>query len=612
MRSIWRAPVSLTGRLAMLLVLGFTVTPALAATTPVRGNLVVTGTASPSPGASNGTVTYAVSVKNDGSLGARGVTVTVQYPSQTAFVKCTPSVSGQVCTAADGVVTTTFATVKAHAVVKVSVALKMPAVTELTTIGVTAHAHADSAIGGEEPRDGDATISGTVLPGTIRVELLPTLRRANIACGVTINASFFQGAEHTVRLIDGMGCPESDIGIRMAASGKTLDLNKLKIVGASSALRQNSKGIVVAEGATNVTITGGSTGGASGIEYFDYCVQDEGGNTGLLIQNLRCFRARSAGFDVASDGVTISGVLTDRVVAAANATQELPGGVGIHASGNTHIVNSIARRSGGIGIWADGTLDPDGDHRIVVIDGNTRVEASAGIGIVLDGQFHTMKDVDVEGDGQDGVSTDGIVINATGVSLDGVQVKEFGGRGMVVTGAGAKVLRSTVEDVGLDSFVVSGALATLNGNSANGGVAGFVVSGADCTLDTNSAEGTAGSAFVITGDRSRLTNNKARTNGGGAFVLGGNAGYYETNKTETNGAAGFLVTGNDGIFKGNSSTKSKTAGFDVRGANNQFQTNVAEKNTGTEWIIAPNNVDKGSNRKNGKTFSFTTAGGSFE
>src|SRR5262245_18663988 len=125
MRLIWRAPASVAGPLGMLLLFGLStiVTSAAAATTPVRGNLVVTGTASPSPGASNGTVTYAVSVKNDGTLTARGVTVTVQYPAQTSFVKCTPSVSGQVCTAADGVVTTTFATVKAHAIAKVSVAL---------------------------------------------------------------------------------------------------------------------------------------------------------------------------------------------------------------------------------------------------------------------------------------------------------------------------------------------------------------------------------------------------------------------------------------------------------------------------------------------------------
>jgi hypothetical protein len=33
---------------------------------------------------------------------------------------------------------------------------------------------------------------------------------------------------------------------------------------------------------------------------------------------------------------------------------------------------------------------------------------------------------------------------------------------------------------------------------------------------------------------------------------------------------------------------------------------------GAEWVIGPGNVALGSNRKNGKTFPFTGAGGTFE
>jgi hypothetical protein len=134
-----------------------------------------------------------------------------------------------------------------------------------------------------------------------------------------VGSDFFQAGETTVRLLSSMGCAQSDLGLRIAASSKTLDLNKFKIVGPSST--PNSKGIVIGAGATNVTVIGGSTNGTSGIESFDYGLLDEGGNTGLWVTSLRCFRARSAGLDIVSDGVTVSNVLVDRTVGA-GATQE--------------------------------------------------------------------------------------------------------------------------------------------------------------------------------------------------------------------------------------------------------------------------------------------------
>ena len=48
-------------------------------------------------------------------------------------------------------------------------------------------------------------------------------------------------------------------------------------------------------------------------------------------------------------------------------------------------------------------------------------------------------------------------------------------------------------------------------------------------------------------------------------------------------------------------------GYLVTGTDNSFSTNSAEKNKGSEWVIAAGNVDLGSNRKNGKTFPFTTS-----
>ena len=606
-----RAGGAVAGSLAAVLMLLLGTTPhASAQTVPPRGNLVVTGSASPSPGSSSAVVTYTASIKNDGTFTATGVTVTILMPPNTQFVKCSPSVSDQVCQQAGGVVTTTFASVKAHAIVKVGVGLKSPTVTAPTTVGVNVKAHADHAIGGDEPRDGDTTIIATVVPGTIPVEFLPSLRRATVACGDTVGSDFFQAGETTVRLLSSMGCAQSDLGLRIAASSKTLDLNKFKIVGPSST--PNSKGIVIGAGATSVTVIGGSTNGTSGIESFDYGLLDEGGNTGLWVTSLRCFRARSAGLDIVSDGVTVSNVLVDRTVGG-SATQEAPGGVGIHASGNVHIVDSIVRRSAKIGIWVDGSQDLDGNHRIAQIDGTTRVEDNSGIGLLLEGQLHFLKDVDVTGDGITGLSQDGIQINGTGIVLDGVQVTDFAGRGIVVNGAGARISRTSVEDVALEAFVVAGANARLSGNSAKLGTHGFVVSGPDCALDTNDAERTNGNGFVVSGDRCKLTNNTAEKSMASGYVISTGGGLFDNNHTERSVGSGFVISGSGSLYKNNSSaTSSAGFGFDVTGTGNQFQTNKAEKSKNFEWQIAPGNVDKGSNKKNGSVFIFTLAGGSFE
>ena len=110
---------------------------------------------------------------------------------------------------------------------------------------------------------------------------------------------------------------------------------------------------------------------------------------------------------------------------------------------------------------------------------------NTGVGIQLEGAFHEVRNTSVEGDGDDGVSTTGVLINGSGMLTDGLRVVDFGGNGFLINGAQATVKRSTVEAVGSDSFVVVGAGAVLSGNSAAKGQKGFVVSGPDAFLDTN-------------------------------------------------------------------------------------------------------------------------------
>src|SRR5262245_31126544 len=90
-----------------------------------RGDLVVTGSVSPNPVASGGQATYAFNIKDDSVFSATGVLVTIQLPNGPTLVKCSTSVSRQVCNVDGNTITTTFALIRAHATVKVSVVLKM-------------------------------------------------------------------------------------------------------------------------------------------------------------------------------------------------------------------------------------------------------------------------------------------------------------------------------------------------------------------------------------------------------------------------------------------------------------------------------------------------------
>ena len=391
-----------------------------------RGNLIVSGSASPNPGAAGGQVTYAVTIKNDSTVTATGVLVTIQMPQDSPapeFVKCSVSggAKGQVCTESGGVVTTTYPTIKAHITAKVSVTWKMPGVS--ATFTAVATAHATSAVGGEEPRDGSGSIAGTVLSASVPVVFQPSQRTGSLSCGDEIEPRFFESGENTVQLRASMGCAHSKVAVKISSSGKTFDFQGFKIVGTATDQIKGSVGILVA--APNVTIVGGGTGSKSGLEYFDYCLMDEGDSDGLTVSTLRCFRARSAGIDLASDNVKLNGLLVDLVAGGTNTTTEIPGGIGMHLSGSVNVKDSTVRRAGSIGILADGSPDPDGTKHRVVIDGNhstSRVEQNTGVGIQLEGAFHEVRNTAVEGDGDDGVSTTGVLINGSGMLVDATRV----------------------------------------------------------------------------------------------------------------------------------------------------------------------------------------------
>jgi hypothetical protein len=538
------------------------------------------------------------------------VVVTIPLPPATQFVKCATTPK-KVCTQAAGTVTATIGNMGAHATVKISLILAMPSVGAASTITLSANAN------GSGVSDDTESETTTILPATVPVVYLPSQRQGTVSCGDTLGP--FEANEQTVQLGGSLGCaslptPSSPAALTIATSDKTLDLAGFKIVGGALGSNLGNVGIRVTN-ASNVAILGGGTGSSHGIEYFDVGVKADAGSPGLGVDQLRIFRARSAGIETAADGVTLAHLLIDRTVAAAGATATLPGGVGIHASGNTLINDSVVRRSATVGIWADGTHQ-DSSGYVVTITGNTstmQVEESTGIGLWLDNGPHSVKDTLVSGDGINGTSTDGVVVGptGTGIRLDGVAVKSHGGDGFVIDGATTLISRSSVDQtVGGDGFVINGSATALNGNEAKASGHGFVINGPASALTSNTA--TAGhDGFVVNADGATLSSNNAIQNGARGIVALGAGGTFDSNLAESNSTHGVFISGANNHFTNNSSKQNHGAGFWVPGSGNEFNTNSAELNTGNEWTLGAGNVDNGGNRKNGATFSFTSAGGNF-
>ena len=241
-----------------------------------------------------------------------------------------------------------------------------------------------------------------------------------------------------------------------------------------------------------------------------------------------------------------------------------------------------------------------------------RIEDSAGIGLLLDGGPHSVKNVYFDSgnlydrdNGDDPIEgNNAVVVGATGVNnlIDNVVVKQFGGNAFVVDGAGTIIQNSSVDGIGLDGFVVTGTGSTLKGNDVQHARRGFVVAatGVDTDLNTNTTEEVDGDGFVVDGDTAVLTSNSAAVsvqgNGGRGFVIGGGSGLIETNTAEKNDGDGLIVTGNGHTFKGNKSKENGLTGFTISGTGNQINTDAAEQNGGLEWVVGPDNFDGGSNK----------------
>lgn len=524
----------------------------------------------PVPGASP--FSYKITVKNDGPVKSLDVRVTATLPPEVQFVSCKTSLdtkkdrrcAGETA----GQVIATFPFLKAHQVVSITLTVTSPDVNAVTELRLAAKAEGESA------QKGSNAERTSVIPPWTTATFLPSGRIDILHCGTTLNGDLFR-SDTIVQLNGSLGCKfGTPFGLKVAQSNVTLNLQGKKIMMGTP--QAGTVGILIGANAINTVVNGGGVKGSNGVELFDWCLKDEGGNDGLIVKNLRCYKARSAAIKIVSHNIEMSAVKIDSTAPTTTTTQELPGGVGIRASGdNIRIKDSIVRRSKLIGIWADG-VDADLTGYAVVIDGNTstsRIESSPGIGVLLQHGPHLLKDTAIYGDGpQEGTSTDGIVID-TGVGhrLDGVVVKKFNHNGIVVYASGARVERCGVEEVAGNGFVIS-PLATnvlLNNNdSAKVFGNGFVIEGGSNILTTNHAERNEGDGFHLVGSRNQLFNSTAQLNLG--------------------------------------------AGFVISGLGNEIGTNTGEKNVGVEWEIGPDNIDRSGNEANGRRIVFGPEGGSFE
>ena len=594
--------------------------------------LIVTVADSPDPAASGGQVVYTVTVKNDGTFKAHGVVVTIPIPVGTQFVKCTNNATvpvpctcapGIPCTPADtGTVTVVLGNIRAHLEGRVSLTLKMPNVASGTaTVRVEARADGDDAT--DDRNHADTTV---LAPGGF-VTYQPSGRVGPITCGDTLSPDSF-GDDTTAVLSGPIACVSGPYGLKITADGKTLDLNKFKIFW-SGALTAGTVGILVSS-ANDVTIVGGSTNGTSGIEDFDWCVKDEGKSVRLAVDGLRCFRARSAGIDIATKKSLITNVKVDKIagkVADPPTTAELPGGIGIHLSGDkARVKNSIVLRTSTVGIWLDG-IDVNADGKVGSIEASTTTtfvdlsgSGSGGIGILLDNGPHSVKGGKIQGDGIAGDGKDGVVVGPTGTGnvIDSLGVKQFGANAIVDEGTGTTISTCNIDGVTLDAIVSSGPGVTISGNKVKNVRHGYVVSGADAEVDTNSADSViSGDGYVVSADNAVLTGNQANGALGRGFVLSGGSALFDTNVAELNRGDGIVVAGSGNTIK-NSQSKSSGknsavpgVGIKVTGTSNHFNSNKTELSTGNEWEIAAGNIDDGSNKANGTPIFFDATGGNF-
>ena len=152
------------------------------------------------------------------------------------------------------------------------------------------------------------------------------------------------------------------------------------------------------------------------------------------------------------------------------------------------------------------------------------------------------------------------------------------------------------------------------GRSNNG--VGIKVNGNYNTVHNGAgATGNSGDGVQVYGNCNYLTDTNSFANGGNGFNVTGNSNQLlkldAGDKGKGNAGDGVVVSGTGNQLTEISSAFNSATGYTVSASGNKLKKNTSSTNTGVEYVIGANNVNQLENKKNGTSFSFGAAGGSF-
>jgi uncharacterized repeat protein (TIGR01451 family) len=230
----------------------------------------------------------------------------------------------------------------------------------------------------------------------------------------------------------------------------------------------------------------------------------------------------------------------------------------------------------------------------LTISGADSVGGSIGWRVAGNGG-HNLKSIRANGATKYGVQ---IVSSSNSVSWNDVS-----GNGTAISDAGIRVEGSsntlkggTVGSNKGDGVQLIGNSNTLSGSNivSNTGN-GVLVTGSTNKVDSNGRINLNKlNGILVTGSSNTLSSNASESGKGntqnGIKVASGSGNQLTGNKMNSNAQAGFYIAASPGT---------------------KLKSNATSNNTGNEYTIGAGNVDQGGNKKNGSSFTFTSAGGIF-
>ncbi|HSE62660.1 MAG TPA: right-handed parallel beta-helix repeat-containing protein [Thermoanaerobaculia bacterium] len=249
----------------------------------------------------------------------------------------------------------------------------------------------------------------------------------------------------------------------------------------------------------------------------------------------------------------------------------------------------ITAANNALPVW---TVSSTGKLTIIGVD-----SVGGTIGFNITTSNHELKSIRAYGASQYGVL---ILGNNVSVSLNEVGSDEASkggpnGVGIRVTGSGADLGSSG--DVHFntgDGIQLAGTGAQLDGvEITDNGGNGVLVSGSNNTVENNSRiNDNALNGILVTGDGNTISGNRSESGKGNTL----NGIRVDA------GADNNAINENDMFSNG-------AAGFSIFGTGNSLEKNTATNNTGNEFEIGAGNVDGGDNEANGVDCTFNAAGG---